>query len=55
VAHLRGFADAVRTRTRPVEDARFGHHAAACAHMINKSIRENRIVRWDAARDTIAG
>jgi predicted dehydrogenase len=55
VAHLRGFADAVRTRKQPVEDARFGHHAAACAHMINKSIRENRVVRWDAARDTIAG
>jgi predicted dehydrogenase len=54
VAHLRGFADAVRTRRQPVEDARFGHHAAACAHMINRAIREHRVVRWDPARETIA-
>lgn len=55
VAHIRVFADAVRSRRPPLEDARFGHRAAACAHMINRSVREGRVVRWDAARDTIAG
>jgi predicted dehydrogenase len=55
VAHMRGFVEAVRSRQQPVEDARFGHRAAACAHMINRSVREGRVVRWDAARDTIAG
>jgi hypothetical protein len=37
-----------------VEDARFGHRAACCAHMINQSIRESRIVKWDEGRNTIA-
>lgn len=44
VSHVRAFVAAVKSRTQPVEDARFGHHAAACAHLINKSIRENRVV-----------
>jgi hypothetical protein len=54
ISHVRAFAAAVRSRTSPVEDARFGHHAAACAHMINQSVREGRIVKWDAAKDTVA-
>ncbi|HTV00157.1 MAG TPA: Gfo/Idh/MocA family oxidoreductase [Luteitalea sp.] len=54
VSHVRAFVAAVKSRTQPVEDARVGHHAAACAHMINQSIRENRTVRWDAAKDTVA-
>ena len=54
LAHVRSFVDAVRGRTSPVEDARFGHRAAACAHMINQSIREGRLVKWDADRNTVA-
>ena len=54
VAHVRSFVDAVRSRATPVEDARFGHRAAACAHMINQSIREGRTVKWDADRNTVA-
>jgi predicted dehydrogenase len=54
VSHVRAFVAAVKSRTPPVEDARAGHHAAACAHMINQSIRENRTVKWDPQRDTIA-
>ena len=54
VAHVRSFVSAMRSRTQPVEDARFGHRAAACAHMINRSIRESRTVKWDAATDMIA-
>ncbi len=45
--HVAAFFEAVRTRTQPVEDARFGHRAAACAHMINQSLRERRMVEWD--------
>jgi predicted dehydrogenase len=55
VAHIRNFVEAVRARTTPVEDARFGHHAASCAHMINRAIREERTMRWDLTRDTMAG
>lgn len=52
IAHVRSFVDAVRSRRQPEEDATFGHHAAACAHMINRSIREGGVVRWDAATET---
>ncbi len=51
VAHVRTFVDAVRSSRQPVEDARFGHRAAACAHLINQSIREGRAVAWDARYD----
>lgn len=53
VAHIRAFVDSVRHRTTPVEDARFGHRAAGCAHMINQSVKERRAIEWDPARNTI--
>ena len=30
-----------------------GHHAAACAHLINLSARERHAVEWDFAEDEI--
>jgi len=51
--HMIDFFESVRTRKAPVEDASVGHHAAACAHMVNKSVRENRTVEWDFSKDTI--
>ena len=54
VAHIRHFVASVRSRQQPVEDATFGHHAAACAHMINQSLREGRSVTWDRTRDLIS-
>jgi predicted dehydrogenase len=53
VAHVRAFVEAVRRRTPPVEDARFGHRAAACAHIINQSVKERRTIEWDATKDTV--
>jgi len=53
IAHVRSFVAAVRSRRQPEEDASFGHHAASCAHMINRSIRGGGVVRWDAANDTL--
>jgi predicted dehydrogenase len=44
--HIANFFDCVRSRTQPVEDAAFGHRAAACAHLVNQSIREKRVVEW---------
>ena len=46
--HIANFVSSVKTRTQPVEDAAFGHRAAACAHMVNQSIREKRIVEWQS-------
>ncbi|MFC2077117.1 Gfo/Idh/MocA family protein [candidate division KSB1 bacterium] len=53
VVHFQNFFDSVRARKQPVQDAAAGHHAAACAHMINISSREERFVEWDDARDTV--
>jgi predicted dehydrogenase len=49
--HLRNFFESLRTRKPPYEDALFGHRAAACAHMVNRSIREKRMVEWDFAKE----
>jgi predicted dehydrogenase len=51
VTHVRVFLDAVRSRTPVVEDARFGHRAAATAHLINRSVREGRAFDWDRTTD----
>lgn len=46
--HIANFVSSVKGRKQPVEDALFGHRAAACAHMVNRSIREKKVVEWDA-------
>jgi predicted dehydrogenase len=46
--HLANFIASVKSRTPSVEDAAFGHRAAACAHMVNQSIREKRVVAWQS-------
>jgi predicted dehydrogenase len=46
-AHIANFFDCVRTRKQPYEDVVFGHRAAACAHMVNRSIKEKRMIDWD--------
>jgi predicted dehydrogenase len=51
MSHLANFFDAVRTRQQPNEDATVGHRAAAAAHLVNLSVRQQRALEWDAARD----
>ena len=53
VLHIGRFLESVRTRKQPVEDAAAGHHAAACAHLINESVRRQGLVEWDFAKDDI--
>lgn len=53
VAHLGHFLDSVQSRKSYWEDAAAGHHAAACAHMINRSARTGRAVEWDFAKDDV--
>jgi len=53
--HLWNFFDAVRTRKPVVEDAVFGHHAAAACHMANQSYFRKSVVTWDEATSTIRG
>jgi predicted dehydrogenase len=49
--HVENFLASVRTRRQPVEDALFGHRAASCAHIVNRSIRDKRMVEWDFAAE----
>ena len=51
--HFGHFFESVRTRKPYWEDATAGHHAAACAHLINLSARERRMTEWDFTRDDI--
>jgi len=53
VAHFGHFFESIRTRVPYWEDAAAGHHAAACAHMVNLSVKERRLVEWDAEKDDI--
>jgi hypothetical protein len=51
--HFGHFFESVRSRKPYWEDAAAGHHAASCAHMVNQSCREKRMVEWDFAADDI--
>ncbi|HLY17827.1 MAG TPA: Gfo/Idh/MocA family oxidoreductase [Bryobacteraceae bacterium] len=53
VAHFGHFFDSVRSRQPYWENAVAGHHAAACAHLINQSASQRRAVEWDFAKDDI--
>jgi predicted dehydrogenase len=48
-AHIRNWVDAIRTGGKPIEDARFGHHAALVGHMCNLSYKAGKPVRWNKA------
>jgi predicted dehydrogenase len=53
IIHFWHFLNSIRTRKPYWEDAVAGHHAAACAHMVNQSARTGRLVQWDYAKDDI--
>ncbi len=53
VAHLNVWLDAIRSRKPPYEDALIGHRAAACAHMVNRSIKQRTQVDWDFDKEDI--
>jgi predicted dehydrogenase len=53
VLHFGHFFDSIHSRRPYWEDATAGHRAAACAHMVNRSAAERRMVEWDFARDDV--
>ncbi len=53
IIHFWHFLNSIKTRKSYWEDAVAGHHAAACAHMVNQSAREGRMVQWDFTRDDV--
>ncbi|MCC6390974.1 MAG: Gfo/Idh/MocA family oxidoreductase [Bryobacterales bacterium] len=52
-AHLSNWVDSIRSRKPPYEDALTGHRAAACAHMVNRSVKQRRMVEWDFRQEDI--
>jgi predicted dehydrogenase len=46
-AHVRSWIEAIRTGGKPIEDVRFGHHAALVGHMCNLSYKAGKPVRWN--------
>jgi predicted dehydrogenase len=53
--HFGNFFSAVKSRQPVWENAMVGHRAAACAHMVNMSAKQKRMVEWDFAKDDIRG
>jgi predicted dehydrogenase len=53
--HLWNFFEAVRTRKPVVQDAVFGHHAAAACHLANEAYFRKSVVTWNEASSTIKG
>jgi len=53
IIHLGHWLESIRTRKPYWEDASAGHRAAACAHMVNLSVKRRGLVEWDFARDDI--
>ena len=53
VPHFANWVQSIRTRKPFWEDAVAGHHAAACAHMVNQSAKQRRMVEWDSQKDDI--
>ncbi len=53
IVHFWHFLNSIKTRKPYWEDAVAGHHAAACAHMVNQSVRTGKLVEWDSAKDDI--
>ncbi len=53
IVHLGHWLESIRTRKPYWQDAVQGHHAAACAHMVNLAAKQHRVVEWDFTRDDI--
>lgn len=45
--HIYDWLNAIRNGSATQRDAETGHHAAACAHMINASIEMKKMVTWN--------
>jgi predicted dehydrogenase len=54
-AHVRNWIEAIRSGGTPIEDVRFGHHAALVGHMCNLSYKAGKPVRWNKATRKVEG
>ncbi len=51
--HFGNWLESIQSRKPFWEDALAGHRAAACAHMVNKSVKTKTSVEWDFAAENI--
>jgi predicted dehydrogenase len=51
--HFASWLESIKTRKAHWEDGYRGHRAAACAHMVNRSVKTGRVVEWDATADRL--
>lgn len=51
--HFGNWLNSIRTRKPHWENALHAHRAAACAHMVNESVRTKRSIEWDFATENI--
>ncbi len=54
IVHMTSFFDSVKSRKEPVENAVIGHRAAACAHMVNASLRQMKPMHWDFGKEKLS-
>ncbi len=54
-AHVGNFLDCVRSRKRPNADVEEGHRTAVMCHLGNISMRLGRSLKWDSAKEEVAG
>jgi predicted dehydrogenase len=54
-AHVANFLDCVRSRNHPNADVEEGHRTAVMCHLGNISMRLGRSLKWDAAKEEVAG
>ena len=54
VSHFANWLASIRTRKGFWEDAWVGHRAAACAHLLNRSAKEERVIRYDPRKEDLS-
>lgn len=53
VPHIQNFANSIKTRQQPYENAVVGHRAAAVAHMVNLAMKYKKPIFWDRDKDKV--
>jgi predicted dehydrogenase len=51
--HVRNFLDCIKSRETPVADLASAHRTATACHLANLSLRLDRQLRWDAAKQQV--
>ncbi len=53
--HVRNFIECLKTRQKPISDVEIGHRSTSAPHLGNIALRTGRKIKWDGAKEQIAG